>query len=59
MRVTATETMYENDSVTSVDPYIGTGIEEAEITTVLLSEAATMPYSESISTSWQTGSTMW
>ena len=41
LSVTATETMCENEAVTSVDPYISTGIEEAEITTVLLSEAAT------------------
>ena len=41
LSVTATETLYENESVTSVDPFIGTGIEEAEITTVLLSEAST------------------
>ena len=41
LSVTATETMYENEAVTSVDPYVDTGIEEAEITTVLLSEAAT------------------
>lgn len=41
LSVSATESQYGNDSVLSVDPYIATGIEEAEITTVLLSEAAT------------------
>lgn len=32
LSVTATESQYGNDSVTSVDPFIDTGIEEAEIT---------------------------
>lgn len=39
--VSATETLYGMKSVQAVDPYVDNGIEEAEITTVLLSEAAT------------------
>lgn len=39
--VSATESLYGMDSVLSVDPYVDNGIEEAEITTVLLSEAST------------------
>ena len=38
--MTATETLKGNDEVTAVDPFPDDGIEEAEITTVLLSEAA-------------------
>ncbi len=38
--VTATETLYQNTAVGETDPYPENGIEEAEITTVLLSEAA-------------------
>ena len=33
--------LYGTDAVLSVDPYVDNGIEEAEITTVLLSEAST------------------
>ena len=39
--VSATETLHGNDAVLAADPYEDNGIEEAEITTVLLSEAAT------------------
>ena len=39
--VSATESLYGTDAVLSVDPYVDNGIEEAEITTVLLSEAST------------------
>ena len=39
--VSATETLHANDAVVAVDPYEDNGIEEAEITTVLLSEAST------------------
>lgn len=39
--VSATESLYGTDEVLAVDPYVDEGIEEAEITTVLLSEAAT------------------
>ena len=39
--VSATESLYGTDTVLSVDPYVDNGIEEAEITTVLLSEAST------------------
>ena len=39
--VTATETLGCSDEVEAVDPYEDLGIEEAEIVTVLLSEAAT------------------
>ena len=39
--VSATETLYGMKSVLAADPYVDNGIEEAEITTVLLSEAAT------------------
>ncbi len=39
--VSATETLYANEKIAAVDPYEDAGIEEAEITTVLLSEAAT------------------
>ena len=39
--VSATETLYSNEQISAVDPYEDAGIEEAEITTVLLSEAAT------------------
>lgn len=39
--VSATESLYGMDDVLAVDPYVDDGIEEAEITTVLLSEAST------------------
>lgn len=39
--VSATESLYGNEAVAAVDPFTDAGIEEAEITTVLLSEAAT------------------
>ena len=39
--VTATETLYTSSPVADVDPFVDEGIEEAEITTILLSEAAT------------------
>lgn len=39
--VSATESLYGNEAVAAVDPFTDDGIEEAEITTVLLSEAAT------------------
>ena len=39
--MTATETLYPNRALTAVDPCTDEGIEEAELTTVLLSEAAT------------------
>lgn len=39
--VSATESLYGTKTVLAVDPYVDDGIEEAEITTVLLSEAAT------------------
>ena len=39
--VSATETIGCSDAIYAVDPYVDTGIEEAEIPTVLLSEAAT------------------
>ena len=39
--VSATESLYGKDAVLAVDPYVDDGIEEAEITTVLLSEAGT------------------
>lgn len=39
--VSATESLYGMDAVLDVDPYVDDGIEEAEITTVLLSEAST------------------
>lgn len=39
--VSATETLYCEDAVLDCDPYEDAGIEEAEITTVILSEAAT------------------
>ena len=39
--VSATETLYGMKTVLAEDPYVDNGIEEAEITTVLLSEAAT------------------
>lgn len=39
--VSATETIGCSDAIYEADPYVDTGIEEAEITTVLLSEAAT------------------
>lgn len=41
LTVSATETLYYSQAMAEVDPYVDTGIEEAEITTVLLSEAAT------------------
>ena len=41
LTVTATETLNGSEEVTSVDPYEDLGIEEAEIVTVLLSQAAT------------------
>ena len=39
--VSATESLYGKDAALAVDPYVDDGIEEAEITTVLLSEAGT------------------
>ena len=39
--VSATESLYPNDAVQKADPFTAEGIEEAEITTILLSEAAT------------------
>lgn len=39
--VSATETLYGSDLLQAIDPYEDTGIEEAEITTVILSQAAT------------------
>lgn len=39
--VSATETIGCSDAIYEADPYVDTGIEEAEIPTVLLSEAAT------------------
>lgn len=39
--VSATETLYGMKTVLAEDPYVDNGIEEAEITTVLLGEAAT------------------
>ncbi len=39
--VSATESLYGMKDVLAVDPYVDDGIEEAEITTVLLSEAST------------------
>lgn len=39
--VSATESLYGKDEALAVDPYVDDGIEEAEITTVLLSEAST------------------
>lgn len=39
--VTATETLYTSDTMEAFDPYPDDGIEEAEIPTILLSEAAT------------------
>lgn len=39
--VSATETIGCSDAMYEVDPYTDEGIEEAEITTVLLSESAT------------------
>lgn len=41
LSVSATETLYASAAIEEADPYVDTGIEEAEITTVLLSEAAT------------------
>ena len=41
LSVTATETLYTSSPAYDVDPYVDTGIEEAEITTILLSECAT------------------
>lgn len=41
LMVSATETLHGKDEILSVDPYTDNGIEEAEITTILLSEAAT------------------
>ena len=41
LSVSATETIGGSDAVYELDPYTDTGIEEAEIVTVLLSEAAT------------------
>ena len=38
--MTATETIYCSDAVYEVDPYVDTGIEEAEMVTVVLSESA-------------------
>ncbi len=40
LTVTATETIYAGEKVGEYDPYTESGIEEAEITTILLSEAA-------------------
>ena len=41
LTVTATETLYCSEAMEAADPYEDLGIEEAEIVTVLLSEAAT------------------
>lgn len=41
LTVSATESLYCSSAIAEADPYVDTGIEEAEITTVLLSEAAT------------------
>ena len=41
LTVTATETLYTSSPAFDADPYTDTGIEEAEITTILLSECAT------------------
>jgi len=41
LTVTATETLYTSSPAYDVDPYTDAGIEEAEITTILLSECAT------------------
>ena len=38
--VSATETLYANEAVLAADPYTDEGIEEAEIVTIILSEAA-------------------
>ena len=40
LSATATETLHGNEAVTAADPFTDEGIEEAEIITVLLSEAA-------------------
>ena len=40
LSMTATETLHGNEAVTGLDPFPDEGIEEAEITTVVLSEAA-------------------
>ena len=39
--VSATESLYGNEASLNVDPYVDDGIEEAEIATVVLSEAST------------------
>ena len=39
--MTATETIYCSDAVYAADPYTDTGIEEAEMVTVIMSESAT------------------
>ena len=39
--VSATETLPSSDLLMEIDPFLDTGIEEAEITTVILSQAAT------------------
>ena len=39
--MSATESLYSLDEIDAVDPYLDEGIEEAEIVTVILSEAAT------------------
>lgn len=39
--ISATETLYTSEKVKELDPYTDLGIEEAEIVTVILSEAAT------------------
>lgn len=39
--VSATETLHPNDAVLEADPFMPEGIEEAEIATIILSEAAT------------------
>lgn len=41
LTISATETLYTDSPVYDLDPYTDTGIEEAEIVTVILSEAAT------------------
>ncbi|MBR3929683.1 MAG: C69 family dipeptidase [Clostridia bacterium] len=41
LTVTATETLYTSSPAYDVDPFVDSGIEEAEITTILLSECAT------------------
>ena len=41
LSVTATGILHQNDEIRNIDPYVKAGIDEAEITTILLGEAAT------------------